>query len=780
MFKTTSKGRDIVCFILWLIAGAIILNIEPGLVFASVNPELPRVYLDSTYPTLASSRTIRAVKSSCTGVSNCTTSLQTAIDQAVMGDEIVIDAGLKVQGPITLKNKTTGTGWIVIRTSNMAGISAAGTRVNPNQASAMPKIEAPGSNVEALQTEDRAHNYRLVGIEFRETAPNDDSNVLVQLGNLDSYCATQAEPYKVCDTSVLANFPYNITLDRVYIHGDPQFNTKRGVGLDSKSTSIVDSYISDIHVVGQDSQAIGSFNGPGPYKIVNNYLEGAGENIIFGGDDPRVQDLTATDIEFRNNYLFKPLSWREGSSTYAGKHWQIKNLFELKNATRVIADGNIMENNWLAAQPGVAVLINATNQNGRCPWCAPTDITFSNNIIRHSGGGMSFQGNDYVYPSSTGRTARVKVYNNLWEDLDGSKWGDLVTGQDATDYLFYLPSGANEPGPDDIQIIHNTGFASGTMVSVDKNSGSTIYTKPGFVFTDNIAAHNTYGVFGPGTSGLDQATISSYFPSVVFTKNVIMGQRSSTDTRDWSANYNNYPGNFFPTTWSAVGFANMSANNYALASTSPYIKAGTDGKDIGANIASINTITANVVTGSATTPSPTPTPTPTPAPTPPPPPSISVVPTTLSFASTVVGTSSVSQRVSIYNNGATAISFSSITMTGDYQIQSNLCNSGAQPNTHCDVYVVFVPTVAGTRTGKLTFNIINNTAQSVPLTGIASASTTQPLQGDINLDHIVNSIDYSSMNAKWFTTDSTCDLNHDGMVNALDYSILNGNWFGTW
>ncbi|MBX4204994.1 MAG: dockerin type I repeat-containing protein [Candidatus Doudnabacteria bacterium] len=665
MQKTTRYFRRYIVAILTclLFFGASRIFVVPSK--AAVAPELPRVYIDTTYPALASGRTVRSVKSSCSGVSNCTTSLQTAIDQAALGDEIVVDAGLKVRGPIVLKNKTTGSGWIVIRTSNLSGISQPGTRISPSQASAMPKIEAPGSNENALETEDRAHNYRLVGIEFREAVPSSDANVFVQLGSLDSYCATVTEPYKVCDTSVLANYAYNITLDRVYIHGDPSYDSKRGVGLDSKDTAIIDSYISDIHVVGQDSQAIGSFNGPGPYKIVNNYLEASTENIIFGGDDPRVQNLTASDIEIRGNYLYKPLSWREGSATYAGKHWAVKNLFELKNAARVIVDGNVMENNWSDAQPGVAVLINTTNQNGRCPWCAPTDVTFSNNIIAHSGGGMSFQANDYNYPASTGRTARIRVYNNLWYDLDGTKWRNLASGTKATDYLFYLPSGANEPGPDDIQIIHNTGFASGTMVSVDKNSGTTFFTKSGFVFKDNIAAHNTYGIFGPGTSGLDQPTIASYFPGAVVTKNVIMGQRSSTDTRDWSANYTNYPGNYFPKTWTDVGFTDMTANNYALTSASIYSHAASDGKDVGADVTSINSMTSGVKLGTIT-----------PGPTPPPP--------------------------------------------------------------------------------------------------------TAGLDGDINMDHIVNSLDYSILNSHWFSSDTQSDLNHDGLVNALDFSLLNNNWLKTW
>jgi hypothetical protein len=73
----------------------------------------------------------------------------------------------------------------------------------------------------------------------------------------------------------------------------------------------------------------------------------------------------------------------------------------------------------------------------------------------------------------------------------------------------------------------------------------------------------------------------------------------------------------------------------------------------------------------------------------------------------------------------------------------------------------------------------NNSSQST-----ASSATTPtggtPVVGDINLDHIVNSIDFSILNSHWFTTDATSDLNHDGIVNAIDFSILNSNWFKTW
>ncbi len=58
--------------------------------------------------------------------------------------------------------------------------------------------------------------------------------------------------------------------------------------------------------------------------------------------------------------------------------------------------------------------------------------------------------------------------------------------------------------------------------------------------------------------------------------------------------------------------------------------------------------------------------------------------------------------------------------------------------------------------------------------------STPPVAGDLNLDHIVNSIDWSVMNKKWFTTDTTADINKDGLVNAIDFSIMNANWFKRW
>lgn len=558
-----------------------------------VQPELPRTFLDTTYPTLSLTRKVWSVKADCAAINDCTTSLQTAIDGAALGDEIVIDAGLIVDGPITLKEKTTGSGWIVIRSANIASLPVGGVRVSPADSVNMPKIVsiAGSSNGTALLTADRAHNYRLVGIEFMEKVPNDDSNVLVQLGPADSYCPTTEDLYVVCtDQSLLDRFASDIILDRVYIHGDPQHNVRRGVGLDSKSSAVINSYIADIHVVGQEASGITGAYGPGPYKIVNNYVSAATQDTLFGGDDPRLANVVPSDIEVRNNFYTKSLTWKVGDPSYAGKHWLEKNVFELKNARRVLVEGNSFNYAWVDGQTGYAILFTPRNQGGRCPWCVVEDVTFQNNIVNHAGSGVQVLGHDNNGTSAL--TQRIKISNNIWDDIDSAKWG-------GSGIWALLSSGTTDPGPSHVQLLHNTIFNNGIVISPLAAHGTSPVVfdpKPNFVATDNIAPHNTYGVKGDNDS-TGNLTLNHYFPGGTFTKNILKGGTASL--------YNQYAGNFFPPDWSTV-FVNQGAGDYHV--LAPYVGTGTDNKDIGANVDDIALATASAISGISTTTYPYPTP----------------------------------------------------------------------------------------------------------------------------------------------------------------------------
>jgi hypothetical protein len=127
--------------------------------------------------------------------------------------------------------------------------------------------------------------------------------------------------------------------------------------------------------------------------------------------------------------------------------------------------------------------------------------------------------------------------------------------------LFQIISGAEY-----VTIDHNTGFATGNILSTDSTQGLNV----GLVFTNNIVAHNSYGVIGTGT-GIGLPTLTRWWTSFVFEKNVIVGGQAS-----------DYPlGNYFINSFSEVGFVDMANGDYRLSSSSPYRNAGADGKDIG-------------------------------------------------------------------------------------------------------------------------------------------------------------------------------------------------------
>lgn len=155
----------------------------------------------------------------------------------------------------------------------------------------------------------------------------------------------------------LATVPKDLVLDRTYIHGQTNTNLSRCVALNSAYTAVQDSYLGECHGKGFDSQAIAGGSGPGPYKIVNNTLEGAGENIMFGGNDPKITNLIPSDIEIRGNYVHTPIGWKGV--------WTRKNLMETKNAQRLLIEGNIFDGSWGDGQVGYAFIFKSSNQSGR-------------------------------------------------------------------------------------------------------------------------------------------------------------------------------------------------------------------------------------------------------------------------------------------------------------------------------------------------------------------------------------------------------------------------------
>lgn len=454
--------------------------------------------------------------------------LQAALNKAESGDVIELAAG-GVYNAIELPKKALND-FITIRSSAYSQLPA-GKRVKPEQAGSMAKIVTRSSDP-AVNARDGANHFRFIGIEFTGDTSDYIYNILL-LGNDQSP----------------TNVPSNIEIDRSYIHPSSKGISRRGIAINSAQTIIQNSYISGFGFPGEETQAICGWTGTRDIKILNNYLEGGAENVLFGGSDPASAELTPTNIELRGNFFNKPASWI-GNAT-------LKCLFELKNAKNVTVIGNVFSNNYV----GSAFRITVRDQNGKATFSTIEDVIISDNVIKNAGEGINILGKDDTYPSQT--LKRLRIVNNLMVNLKGGN------GFEGDGYLFQISDG------EDIRILNNTGLNSG---SAFKFHG----TLPrGLIVRDNIAGHGPYGIVGIDNK---LSTSRAMFQNNLFINNM----------KILPDDYNFPSGNILVQSIDNIGFTDPKKGNYQLAESSKYLRSGVSGGRIGADIARINAAVAGV------------------------------------------------------------------------------------------------------------------------------------------------------------------------------------------
>jgi Abnormal spindle-like microcephaly-assoc'd, ASPM-SPD-2-Hydin/Galactose oxidase, central domain/NHL repeat len=104
----------------------------------------------------------------------------------------------------------------------------------------------------------------------------------------------------------------------------------------------------------------------------------------------------------------------------------------------------------------------------------------------------------------------------------------------------------------------------------------------------------------------------------------------------------------------------------------------------------------------------------------------SLSPTTLTFASQSIGTTSAAQTVTLTNTGNAALTISSISTAGadtaDFA-ETNTCPASLAANANCTISVTFKPAATGTRTANVSVaDNATGSPQSVPLTGTGASS----------------------------------------------------------
>ena len=555
--------------------------------------ELPRVYLQSTMANSpAPGNTITV---------NAGGDFQAALNSANCGDTISLQAGATFTGIFTFPAKNCDANhWIIVRTSAPdSALPTEGSRLTPcyagvaslpgrpalncaSTANVMAKLVMALGGSGPIFFASGANYYRMVGLEVTRSAPG---TIVYSLASVKA-----------------AGTASNLIFDRVWFHGTAQDDTDKGIELGGEANvSIVDSYFSDFHCVSitgscSDSSAIGGGTGNpvGPFKIVDNFLEAAGENIIFGGAQSAT---TPADIEIRLNHFYKPLTWLKGQAGYVGgangNPFVVKNLLELKNAQRVLVEANIMEYSWGGfSQLGYAVLLTPKNQasgttGNLCPNCFVTDVTIRYNTASHVGGGLQIANalSDNGGAATDGQ--RYSIHDMVIDDIDPVKYA-------GSGHLAEIMTSQGAPLLQNVMLNHITAFPPSGLFSV----GGFVTKMPNFTFENSLVTVGTAPVWSTG-GGIGNCayydkpltTFNACFSPYTFADVALIATPSSYPPSSWPS------GNFFPASVSAVGFVNYNngiGGDYHLSSSSPYRNAGTDGKDLGADIDTILSETLGV------------------------------------------------------------------------------------------------------------------------------------------------------------------------------------------
>jgi hypothetical protein len=522
--------------------------------------------------------------------------LQVALNSAQCGDTVSLQADATFTGNFVLPaRQCDDQSWITVRSAAPdSSLPAEGTRMTPcyagvaslpgrpdfscsNPQRVIPKIISTNT-ISPITFASSANHYRLMALEItRDTG----TGFITRLVTVDP--GHQAD---------------HMVVDRVWAHGTAQDDLRSAVGFSGFTyAAVIDSYLNDFHctsVVGActDSHAIaggiGSFPG-GPYKVVDNFIEAAGENIMFGGGPA---DITPADIEIRRNHMFKPMTWMKGQPGYVGgaggRPFVVKNLTELKNAQRVLFEGNILENSWGGfTQNGRTILLTPKNQiegnRATCPLCQVVDVTIRYSRISHAGGGLSIDATltgkrKKIYQAKA--AARYSIHDIVIDDIDAARF--LGGGS-----LFQIINGWSKNALNTISISHVTGFGdpnSHLMSLLDSTKNPQIST---FSFTNNLVLAGRYPVWSAGghsncASSVDPIkNLNRCFDPYSFVSNGIIGSPAQFPPSTWPAK-NDFPAD--PSAVQFVDYNNGNGGDYHLQPSSPYKNAGSDGKDLGADI----------------------------------------------------------------------------------------------------------------------------------------------------------------------------------------------------
>jgi len=534
--------------------------------------------------------------------------LQGALNQVQCGDTITLQAGASFLGSpagyVLPARNCDNNHWITIRTSAPdSSLPAEGSRMTPcysgvSSLPGRPPFSCPSTQVVTAQVLDNvarhspgafvlapgANHYRFVGLEITRPTTGGTGS-LVKTNN-----ATQ------------------VIFDRIWVHGTPTDDTATAIGLDSGSTyiALIDSYTSDFHceaITGTCTDSHVVFGGlgnsaGGPYKIVDDFIEAAAEGMIFGGG---AATTTPTDIEIRRNHFFKPFTWQPGNASFVGgSHGHpfiVKNNFELKNANRVLLEGNVMEDVWGGfSQNGFQIVLTPKSQFNKCSVCVVANVTIRYTETSHSGAGLTVSAARSDMGGSAQGVENISIHDVVVDDVNAAQFfgGGGTLGLSAYPQMFWR----------NVTISHITATSPSWMLMVVGSINPSPMTNLALI--NNILTVGKYQITGTGAGASENCAFNMAIPAKIFescfTESTFAGNVIADGTGAWPT------GQSFPSVQQIrfVNYNNGNGGNYQLcvgtsnpaatcAGASPYISGKTtDGLPAGADIGALSQAIAGV------------------------------------------------------------------------------------------------------------------------------------------------------------------------------------------
>jgi len=405
-------------------------------------PELPREFIRWSPPAVTG-QTIHVGPSD---------DLQAAINSAQPGDEIVVDPDGEWNSTITLPPRDDD-GWITIRAD--ANLPPYGERIGPDIK--LPRINLVNNS--GIRVPSNTQGWWMTGLEVYVTEGSYNEGVTID----------GAE---------------RIVWDRGRVVS-PDFGheVRRGIRPNGAWIEIIGSRVEGVHQMNSESQAIALWDGPGPLRVHNNFLEAASIGFITGGAVPNVAH--PADQEFTNNHVYRRPSW------FGVSGMVVKNLFETKDVKRTLVEGNIFENNWPQGQNGFFAVLKSVEPNAQpCATCGSVDITFRLNKVINTVKGFNLARDPVGDP--------VPMQRVLIEDVIIDRWGkDSDFWESGTVQLFQLLRGM------DNMILRRI-----SGMNVEQNSTAIEYLGSdelgkGLEITSFRTGPTSFGVRGDGGDTLD-------------------------------------------------------------------------------------------------------------------------------------------------------------------------------------------------------------------------------------------------------------------------------------